>query len=94
MGLKRGIRITLLVAAAFLIPLADLVAAGTSASTQVETLPAVALSHRTRHLMDAVAAACAVADDDVDGFASVEVLRRLRQGGAGGEREGKCEGSS
>ena len=57
MGLKRGIRITLLVAAAFLIPLADLVAAGTSASTQVETLPAVALSHRTRHLMDAVAAA-------------------------------------
>ena len=76
MGLKRGIRITLLVAAAFLFPVADLVAAGvgTPAPSPVETLPAVALSHRARHLMDAVAAT------DPEGIRAaqleVEALRR------------------
>lgn len=59
MVLKRGIRITLLVVASLFFPLAELTAAGVGipAPTPVETLPAVALSHRARHLMDAVAAA-------------------------------------
>ena len=76
MGIKRGIRRILLVAAVFFIPAPGLLAAGVGASTSthVETLPAVALSHRTRHLVDAVAAA------DPEGIRAdqleVEALRR------------------
>ena len=76
MELWRGIRITFLVAAAFLLPM-ELLGGPTplaASAARVETLPAIALSHRAGDLMAAVAATDAEALRAVQ--LDIEALRR------------------